>query len=117
MEKNIAYSQLSIKDDIVHVTFSRTDRIVTVINEITKNILWDPDDVLFINQGGGEITLILDREKKALFQNILPQAIEIREKVAVIRIREPKVEDIVPGIDIPGLSKQSPPLRLSLVMV
>jgi len=72
LAKNIAYSQLSIKDDIVHVTFSRTDRIVTVINEITKNILWDPDDVLFLNQGGGEITLILDREKKALFQNILP---------------------------------------------
>ena len=103
LAKIIAYSQLSIKDDIVHVFFRRTDRIVTVINEITKNILWDPDDVLFVNQGGGEITLILDREKKALFQNILPQAIEIREKVAVIRIREPQAEDIVPGIDIPGL--------------
>jgi serine/threonine protein kinase len=99
----IAYSQLSIKDDIVHVTFSRTDRLVTAIDEITKNIPWDPEQILFINQGGGEITLILDREKKALFQDILPQAIEIREKVAVIRIREPKAEDIVPGVDVPGL--------------
>jgi serine/threonine protein kinase len=88
MEKNleriIAYSQLSIKDDIVHVTFSRTDRIVTAINDVTKNIPWDPDEVLFINQGGGEITLIFDREKKALFQGILAQAIEVREKAAVI---------------------------------
>jgi len=103
LAKIIAHSQLSIKDDIVHVFFRRTDRIVTIINEITKNMLWDPDDVLFVNQGGGEITLILDREKKALFQNILPQAVEIREKVAVIRIREPKFEDIFPAIEIPGL--------------
>lgn len=56
-----------------------------------------------MNQGGGEITLILDREKKALFQSILLQAIEIRDKVAVIRIREPQAEDIIPGIEIPGL--------------
>jgi len=103
LAKNIAYSQLSIKDDIVRIIFSRTDRLVAVINEIVKNILWDPDEVFFINQGGGETTLILDREKKALFQNILPQAMEIREMVAVIRIREPKADDIIPGIDIPGL--------------
>jgi len=103
LAKIIANSQLSIKDDIVHVTFSRSDRIVTAINEITKNIPWDPDQVFFINQGGGEITLILDREKRALFQNILPQAIEIREKAAVIKIRESKIEDIVPGADVPGL--------------
>jgi serine/threonine protein kinase len=103
LAKIIAYSQLSTKDDIVRVTFSRTDQIVNVINEIMKNLLWNPDEVLFINQGGGEITLILDREHKALFQNILPQAMEIREKLAVIRIREPKAEDIVHGIDVPGL--------------
>jgi hypothetical protein len=103
LAKIIANSQLSIKDDITHVTFSRTDRIVAAINEITKNIAWDPDQVFFINQGGGEITLILDREKRSLFLNILPQAIEIREKAAVIRIRESKAEDIVPGIEVPGL--------------
>jgi len=103
LAKNIAYSQLSIKDDIVRIIFNRTDKIVTVINEIVKNILWNPDEVFFISQGGGEITLILDREKRALFQNILPQAREIREKLAVIRIQEPKAEDIVPGIEIPGL--------------
>jgi serine/threonine protein kinase len=103
LAKIIAYSQLSIKDDIVHVTFSRTDRVVAAINEITKNIPTNPDQVLFINQGGGEITIILDREKKALFQNILPQAIEIREKAAVITIREPKAEHVVSNLDVPGL--------------
>ena len=60
----IAYSQLSIKDDIVRIAFNRTDRIVADINEIVRNILWDPDGVLFVNQGGGEINVILDREKK-----------------------------------------------------
>jgi serine/threonine protein kinase len=103
LAKIIAGSQLSIKDDIVHVTFSRTDRIVAAINEISKSIPWDPDQVLFINQGGGEITLVLDRESRALFQNILPQAIAMREKAAVIRIRESKAEDSAAGIDIPGL--------------
>jgi len=103
LARNIAYSQLTIKDDIVHISFDRTDKIVAVINEIVKNILWNPDEVLFISQGGGEITVILDREKRALFQNILPQAREIREKVAVIRIQEPKAEDIIPAIEIPGL--------------
>jgi hypothetical protein len=59
--------------------------------------------VLFINQGGGEITLVLDREIRALFQNILPQAIAMREKAAVIRIRESKAEDSAAGIEVPGL--------------
>ncbi len=103
LAKIIAYSQLWIKDDIVLVTFSRTDRILSAINEITQKIPWDPDQVLFINQGGGEITLIIDREIRASFQNILTQAIEIREKAAVIRIREPKAEDGVPGIEVPGM--------------
>ncbi len=103
LERLVAYSQLSIKDDIVHVTFARTDRIAAAINEITKNIPWDPDEVFFINQGGGEITIILDREKKPLFQGILAEAIEVREKAAVIRIREPKADDIVPGVDSPGM--------------
>ena len=103
LAKNIAYSQLSIKDDIVHIIFDRTDKIVAAINEIVRNILWNPDEVFFINQGGGEITVILDREKRALFQDIIPQAREIREKVAVIRIQEPKAEDIISGIEIPGL--------------
>ena len=103
LAKIIAYCQVSMRDDIVHVTFSRTDRILSAINDITQKIPLDPDRVLFVNQGGGEITLILDRETRASFQNIMTQAVEIREKVAVIRIREPRPEDGVPGIDVPGL--------------
>lgn len=103
LAKIIASSQVSIKDDIVHLTFSRTDRTLSAINEITQKVPWDPDRVLFVNQGGGEITLILDRETRASFQNILNQALEIREKVAVIRIRDAKVEDGFPGIEVPGL--------------
>jgi serine/threonine protein kinase len=103
LAKIIAHSQLWIKDDIVLVTFNRTDRILSAINEITQKVPWDPDQVLFFNQGGGEITLILDREIRASFQDILTQAIETREKAAVIRIRESKAEDGVPGIEVPGM--------------
>jgi hypothetical protein len=48
---------MSIKDDIVHVTFSRTDRIVSAM----------------------------------------------RDKAAVIRIRESKAEESAAGIEVPGL--------------
>jgi serine/threonine protein kinase len=103
LAKIIAYSPLSIKTDIIHVTFNRTDRIVNTINEIAKNIPWDSEEIFFFGQGGGVITLIFDREKEALFQNILPQAMKIREKSAVIRIQEPKAEGFTPGADVPGL--------------
>lgn len=103
LAKIIAYCQVSMRDDILHMTFSRTDRILSAINDITQKIPLDPDRVLFVNQAGGEITLILDRETRASFQSIMTQAVEIREKVAVIRIREPRAWDGVPGIDVPGL--------------
>ena len=103
LAKIIAYSQLLIKNDIMHVTFNRSGSVVTAINDISKKLLWDADDVFFINQGGGEITCIFDREKESLFKAIIPQAREIRKKAAVIRIPEPKDEKLTPGIEVPGL--------------
>lgn len=103
LAKVIAYSQLSMRDDIVHMTFARTDRTLSAINKITQKIPWDPDRILYVNQAGPEITLILDREARASFQDLAAQALEMREQVAVIRIREPSVEDGLPGIEVPGM--------------
>jgi serine/threonine protein kinase len=101
--KIIAYSQLLIKNDIIHATFDRSERVVSAINEITSKLLWESDEIFFVNQGGGEITCIFDREKDVLFHNILSRAREIREKVAVIRIQEPKGKEFSLCINVPGL--------------
>lgn len=101
--KLIAYSKLLIKNDIVHVTFNTSDKIVNALNEIAQKIPRDSDEILFINQGGGEITLVFENDKEALFKNILSQAIEIRKKTAVVRILESKVGGVKASINVPGL--------------
>ena len=99
--KQIAYSQLSMKNDVVHATFPRNEKIVSAINEISKKIRWDADELLLINQGSGEITLILDKKNIALVKGISKDAI-IRAQAAIISIGEAKI----PGptsIEVPGL--------------
>jgi serine/threonine protein kinase len=103
LAKIIEYSKLLIKNDIIHATFDRSESVVLAINEITSKLLWDSDEIFFVNQGGGEITCIFDREKDELFHKILSRAKEVREKVAVIRIQEPKGKQFSPGINVPGL--------------
>ncbi len=103
LAKTIAYSNLSIKNDIIHATFYRTDKIVVALDEITKKIRWESDEVFFVNQSGGEITIVCEGDKEPLFRNIFPQAAAIRRKSAVIAIREPKAEGFMEGIEVPGL--------------
>ena len=99
----IANSQVSLKNDIVHVTFYRNNSIVNEINEISKKIRWDLDEVLFINQGSGEITLVFDKKNKHLFGKILANAVEVRENSAILSIKEGKIKGLTPSIEVPGL--------------
>ena len=101
--EQVANSQLSLKNDIVHATFSRNNAVVSAINEISKKIKWDLDEVLFINQGSGEITIVFDKKNKHLFNNILQGALEVRENSAILSIREPKTKDLTPSIEVKGL--------------
>jgi len=99
----IAYSQLLIKNDIIHITFKRSDNILNLMNNLSKKIQQDSDEIFNINQGGGEITIVCEANKERLFDHLLIEALEIRRKTAVIRIQEAKLKGIKPSIDVPGL--------------
>ena len=99
----IAYSQLSTKNDICHATFCTSDGIVNAISDVARGIPHDSDEVFFVNQGAGEITVIFEVDRVALFEGILSEALEVRKKAAVMRIRESRTEGLRPGIDVPGL--------------
>lgn len=103
LSEQIANSQVSLKNDIVHATFYRNNIVSNSINEIAKNIRWDLDEILFINQGSGEITIVFDKKNKSLFKNILSKAVEVRENSAIISIKETNQKDMTPSIEVPGL--------------
>lgn len=99
----ISNSQVSLKNDIVHATFFRNNTIVSGINEISKKIRWDLDEILFINQGSGEITIVFDKKNKYQFKKILANAVEVRDNSAILSIREGKIKGLMPSIEVPGL--------------
>ncbi len=101
--EQIANSQISLKNDIIHSTFLRNNVVFNAINEISKKIRWDLDEILFINQGGGEITVVFDKKNEVLFNRILSDAVEVREDSAILSIREPKIKNLKPSIEVPGL--------------
>ena len=103
LAEQIAFSQLLIKNDIIHITFKRSDKILNLMNDLSKRIPEDSDEIFNINQGGGEITIVCENSKESLFKHLLPEAIEIKRKTAIIRIQEAKEREIQPSIDVPGL--------------
>jgi hypothetical protein len=84
LAEQIAFSQLLIKNDIIQITFKRSDKIVNLMNDLSKMIPEDSDEIFNINQGGGEITIVCESSKESLFKHLLPEAIEIRRKTAII---------------------------------
>jgi hypothetical protein len=103
LAQQIAFSQLLIKNDIIHITFKRSDNILNLMNDLSKRIPEDSDEIFNINQGGGEITIVCEASKESLLKHLLPEAIEIRRKTAIIRIQEAKEREIRPSIEVPGL--------------
>ncbi|KKW19092.1 MAG: hypothetical protein UY63_C0022G0011 [Parcubacteria group bacterium GW2011_GWA2_51_10] len=103
LTSHIAHSHLSMKNDIVHATFPRNASIFGVVSDISKKIRWDLDEVLFVNQGSGEITIIVDKKNFPLIEGISSEAIEIRKDTATVSISESKIKGVEEGIEIPGL--------------
>ncbi|MGB6366192.1 MAG: protein kinase [Thermoanaerobaculia bacterium] len=103
LAKLIASSKISIKNDIIHASFNRSDQIVTAINDTVGKIPADSDEVLFVNQGSGELTIICESDRETLFKDVFPEAVELRRRTAVLRIRESKGQEATAGIDVPGL--------------
>jgi len=103
LKNQISNSQISMKNDIVHTTFPRNNSISIFINKVANKIKWDLDEILFINQGSGEITIVFDKKNKNLFEDIVSQSIEIRDNSAILSIREANIKNQTPSIEVPGL--------------
>lgn len=95
LKKVVSNSQLSIRDNIIHITMERNETNMKKINEISKKISWDKDEICLINQGSGEITVIADQKNHKLFEG------EIKKNLALLTVKESINE--VKGIDVPGL--------------
>ncbi|UCG89145.1 MAG: hypothetical protein JSW71_11645, partial [Gemmatimonadota bacterium] len=103
LSKLIGYSRLSMKNDISYLSFKRSDEIVEAINSIARGIPRDSDEVFFVNQGGGTITVICEAEKERLLDSVRNQAVYYRPRVGVLSIQEAHEEDVPASIEVPGL--------------
>ncbi len=98
----IAQSQLSTKNDVIHITFKRNDFILQQLSEVSKKIKWDEEEIFFINQGSGEVTLIIDSKSEHLLDGCKKYQIERTKGLSVISIREnQKISER--SIEYPGI--------------
>jgi len=97
----ISHSQLSTKNDVVHMTFSREQPVLQKILEVSKKINWALGETFFFNQGAGEVTIILDEKNKKLFNDCKRYLIESTANLCIISIKEDS--DLDKSIEVPGV--------------
>ena len=83
-------STLSMKTNIVDLTFERTKEVMKTINEVSKIIRWDLGDIMFVIQGTSEVTIILDKKNLTKFEKIKSKIIEKKDNLALLTLREPE---------------------------
>lgn len=95
----ISNSQILTKNDIMHMTLERNDFVALKVSEISKKIKWNQEEVFFVNQGAGEITVILDEKNKVFFDDCKKYLIESTLNLAILSIKDNTKKSInVPGI-------------------
>ena len=99
----IARSQLSTKNDVVHLTFKRNTFVSKKIAEVSNKVKWEDDEIFFINQGLGEITVILDRKNVGLLDACRDYQIETTPDLTIISIKEHLEKAKSRSIDVPGI--------------
>lgn len=100
LKKIIANTQLSTKNDIIHVTFKRNQDVVNQISKISAKIKWDNEEIFFVNQGSGEITVILDKKNRQMLEECKQYITEYTKNLAILSLKESFQME---GRDIPGL--------------
>ncbi len=103
IQKIIANSQLSTKNDIIHMTFKRNEAVLNKIMELSKSIKWDQEEIFFVNQGFGEVTIILDKKNQDLLKNLNKDMIEKVTDLAIMSIKETYQEGLEKSINVPGV--------------
>jgi aspartokinase len=101
--EQIKNSQIATKNDIIHATFFRNKEIANSINELSRKIRWDLDEIYICQSRQREITIIFDRKNKEAFRNFLSHAVEIRENCAILSIKEGNNKEIAASIEVSGL--------------
>ncbi len=103
MREIIANSQLSTTNDVIHVTLKRNNEVSRKIAEASKHINWEDDEVFFVNQGSGEITVIIDKKNSRLLKDLHAHEIERTENLTIISVRENIQKGKERSIDVPGV--------------
>lgn len=99
----ISRSQLSTKNDVIHLTFKRDDTILAKILDVSKKIRWNEGETFFFNQGLGEVTIIIDQKYRKLFEDCRKFLIEESRDLCIISVKENSEEKEEKSIDVPGV--------------
>jgi hypothetical protein len=99
----ISRSQLSTKNDVIHLTFRRDDAILAKILDVSKKIKWNEGETFFFNQGLGEVTIIIDQKYRKLFDDCRKFLIEDSKDLCIISIKENMEDNEKKSIDVPGV--------------
>ncbi len=99
----IASSQLSTKSDVIHITFKRNALLQKKIHEISQKIKWDEDEIFLVNQGHGEVTIIIDTKNAHLLSSCVSDEIERTKNLTIISVRENLKEQKKPSLEVPGV--------------
>ncbi|MBS3148448.1 hypothetical protein J4219_06170 [Candidatus Woesearchaeota archaeon] len=103
MREILAGSKLYTTNDVVHATLKRNNEVSRKLAEISKLINWEDDEVFFVNQGSGEITVILDMKNSVFLKDLQKYEIERTENLTIISVRETLQKGKPRSIDVPGV--------------
>jgi hypothetical protein len=96
----IGNTQLSTKNDIIHMTFRRNQEVARQISKVSERINWDNDEIFLVNQGSGEITVVLDKKNRKLLDQCRQHMVECTADVAIISLKESFQKE---SLEVPGL--------------
>lgn len=99
----IAGSQISARNGIAHMTFHKSRRVLEELLEISKRIDSEKEDVLLLNQGAGEVTVIVDEKNVKMFSRCKGGLVESTGGLALITIREDGKAKGKKSIEVPGI--------------
>lgn len=93
--------ELIMKNRVISFTLERTKKVMTLVNEVSKNIRWDLGDIMFFVQGSAETTVIVDKKNEKNFSYLGKSILEKKEGLALLSLREFGETEMY-SKDIPG---------------
>jgi len=99
--KIISSCQLTTRNDVAHITYKRNEQTLQELSQIAKKIQWDQEEIFFVNQGSGEVTIIIDEKN---YDKISKRGtIEETHNLALISVKETLQDHLPPSIEVPGI--------------